>query len=127
MMFIGNIYVAHSYRFTLEVRIQTDSFLSDAGCSHGRSVELFKESVRTQCFLTTYHNCTDQYELPVSITIDSGFMTSPIPSLTQVCLHGRPEGGARRSKCSPWIWSFGQTFGKNTNILCHNTNIWSKY
>ena len=36
------------------------------------------------------------------------------------CTHGRLEGGARGSKCSPWIWSFCRKFGQNTIILCHN-------
>ena len=30
-------------------------------------------------------------------------------------MHGRPEG-SKGLKCSPWIWSFGRTFGQNTNI-----------
>ena len=37
--------------------------------------------------------------------------------------HGRPERGARKSKCSLWIRSFDRTFDQITNNLCHNTNI----
>ena len=34
---------------------------------------------------------------------------------TYLLSHGHPEGGAKESKCSTCIWSFGQTF------------LWSKY
>ena len=33
-------------------------------------------------------------------------------------------GGARGSKYSPWIWSFGRTFGQNTNI-CFEKLMWT--
>ena len=41
--------------------------------------------------------------------------------------HGRPEGEQGAAFAPPWIWSFSQTFGQDTDILCQNTKILSKY